>query len=320
MKKTVVFIALVLNSLLLSAQSYDNWERLDRKILKLQNGSTTITNSGVYELTGILHNGMITVASNDSGTVYVVFNNAHLVGSQGSPFYIKKAENVVIILEKNTSNSISYKGEDSDDDSIPNAALYSSANLSIVGEGALSLKSTYVDAIKTKENLTLENTRLSIETPEDAIDSNGDILINGGFYTIHAGDDAIHSESAITVESGTIDIQSCVEGIEGAYVTIHGGTMCIISTDDAINTPEDYSLLAIHGGKLYLETHGEDTDGIDSNNDILISGGEITINMSDINRYGQALDYDGTLTHTGGVIKDENGNIIDTTVRQRHNR
>ncbi len=320
MKKIIIALSIILCAFSLYAQSYENWERLDRQTIRLQNGSTTITRSGVYELTGILNNGMVTVSTNDTGTVYLVLDNAHLTGNNGSPLYIEKANNVVIILEDKTSNTIRYTGQDNENDDLPDAALYSRANLTIAGEGVLSINATYVDAIKSKENLELEDITLILETPEDAIDSDGDIHIKRGMYTINAGDDAIHSEAAVTIDGGIIDIQTCVEGIEGAYVTINAGDIDIYTTDDAINTPEDYSVLTINGGTIYLETHGADTDGIDSNNDLVITGGSIVIKMSSLNRMGQHLDYDGNLTHTGGSIKDENGNDIDPTVRRRGRR
>ncbi len=320
MKKIIFLLTVILCTISLFSQSYENWERLDRQSIKLQNGSTTITRSGVYELSGILNNGMVTVSTNDTGTVYLVLDNAHLTGNNGSPLYIEKANNVVIILEDKTSNTIRYTGQDNDDDDLPDAALYSRSNFTIAGEGALEISASFVDAIKSKENLILENITLKLDTPEDAIDSDGDIHIKSGMYTINAGDDAIHSEATITIDGGIIDIQTCVEGIEGAYVTINGGNIDIYTTDDAMNAPEDYSILIINGGSIYIETHGADTDGIDSNNDLVITGGSIVIKMSDLNRMGQHLDYDGNLTHTGGSIKDENGNDIDPTVRRRGRR
>ncbi len=320
MKKIIILLTIIFCTFSSFAQSYENWERLDRQSIKLQNGSTTITRSGVYELSGILNNGMVTVSTNDSGTVYLVLDNAHLTGANGSPLYIEKANNVVIILEDKTSNSIRYTGRDNEDDDLPDAALYSRSNLTIAGEGTLEISALHVDAIKSKKNLVLENITLTLDTPEDAIDSDGDIHIKSGMYIINAGDDAIHSEAAITIDGGTIDIQTCVEGIEGAYVTINGGNIGIYTTDDAINTPEDYSVLTINGGNIYLETHGDDTDGIDSNNDIVVTGGSITIKMSDLNRRGLHVDYDNNFTQTGGTIKDEKGNIIDPPSQQQRGR
>ncbi len=317
MKKLIILLTIIFCTFTSFAQSYENWERLDRQTIRLQNGSTTITRSGVYELTGILNNGMVTVSTNDTGTIYLVLDNAHLTGNNGSPLYIEKATNVVIILEDKTSNSIRYTGQDNDTDDLPDAALYSRSDFTIAGSGTLEITANYVDAIKSKKNLVLEDITLNLETPEDAIDSDGDIHIKSGTYTINAGDDAIHSEKLITIDGGKIDIQTCVEGIEGAYVVINAGIINIYSTDDAINTPEDYSLLTINGGTINIETHGADTDGIDSNNDITVTGGQIVIKMSSLNRAGQHLDFDGTFTQTGGTIKDENGSIIDPQVQQR---
>ncbi len=320
MKKIIISLTIMLCSFFVFANDYENWERLDRQTIKLQDGSTTITRSGVYELTGILNNGTVKVSTNDTGTIYLVLDNAHFTGTNGIPLYIEKANNVVIILEKRTSNTIRYTGLETDDDDLPDAALYSRSNLTIAGEGSLTISSSHVDAIKSKENLTIENITLELETPEDAIDSDGDILITSGTYIINAGDDAIHSESAITINGGTIDIQSCVEGIEGAYVTVNAGDIRVFSTDDAMNTPEDYSVLTINGGTIYLETHGDDTDGIDSNNDIVITGGEIVIKMSALNRRGLHVDYDTNFTQSGGSIKDENGNTIDPPSQQQRGR
>ena len=79
------------------------------------------------------------------------------------------------------------------------------------------------------------------------------------------------------------------------------------SYDNATNKSTDYSVkVEINGGDLTINMGQGDTDGIDSNGDLTITGG--TINVT-----GQsAFDYDGTLTHTGGtlIINGEETNEI----------
>ncbi|MBN1199440.1 MAG: carbohydrate-binding domain-containing protein [Bacteroidales bacterium] len=120
-----------------------------------------------------------------------------------------------------------------------------------------------------------------------AVKSDDDIVVNGATVTIEStgmagkgfsADDGIKSEYLIETDNATLSITSSVEGLEAPFININSGTVEIKSSDDCINTTfglggelDDGSLLQITGGLISLNTTGG--DGIDSNGDILFTGG-----------------------------------------------
>ena len=53
--------------------------------------------------------------------------------------------------------------------------------------------------------------------------------------TAASGDDGVHAEGDLTVDKGTLKVTSAVEGVEGADISVNGGTVDIRSSDDGIN-------------------------------------------------------------------------------------
>lgn len=168
-------------------------------------------------------------------------------------------------------------------------------NITAGGDG---IKSTNEEDIE-KGIITVNGGDITINSTTDGFDSANKIIINKGNINITAGDDGIHADGYIEINNGTLNI-SGVEGIEATTVKINDGTINIDATDDGINAGNkrsDYSILIeINGGNITIKMAQGDTDGIDSNGDLTITGG--TINIT-----GQsAFDYDGTATYTGGTL------------------
>ena len=101
-----------------------------------------------------------------------------------------------------------------------------------------------------------------------------------------------------------VTVTSCNEGLEGAAVNVFSGSINIQSTDDCINAANadlsGYSYeLNIFGGTI--TAHSDSGDGFDSNGDLTISGGYVTVwtaNAAD----NEPLDADGTVTVSGGTV------------------
>ena len=80
------------------------------------------------------------------------------------------------------------------------------------------------------------------------------------------------------------------------------------STDNAENTSEEVeTYIHISGGRLtVINATGRDADGIDSNGDLLITGGEIRVSLVN-NGSNSALDY---ASESGGVATISGGSVI----------
>ena len=160
--------------------------------------------------------------------------------------------------------------------------------------------------IKAGGDLLLNGGTYTVNAADDSIHSNSNITVNGGTYTINAGDDGIHADEALVINSGTITIEQSCEGLEGMTVTINDGTIDITSDDDGINAAggieentkqdsgkksenkeENEIWMEMNGGYIHILAGG---DGIDSNGDLTINGGEIYIDGPSDNG-NSAIDY-----------------------------
>lgn len=159
----------------------------------------------------------------------------------------------------------------------------------------------------------------AIDSADDTIHSNGNISISGGDFTLTSGDDAVHADGNMNIIDGVIDIISSYEGLEAMTMTIAGGEIGLIASDDGLNiaggtdqttggrfgtdqfsetstTSEQW--LRIEGGTIAIDAEG---DGIDINGSGVMSGGTVIVDGPVTGGNG-ALDYDGTFEVTGGNL------------------
>ena len=150
-------------------------------------------------------------------------------------------------------------------------------------------------------------------TREDSFHSNGDIEINGGSFTAAAGEDGFHADNNLIINGGSITVSQSYEGLEGQKVTVTGGNIDITASDDGINaagsssssstggrpgSSDSNALITIGGGYIVVNASG---DGVDSNGNIVISGGALLVSGPADNG-NAAFDYDGEATVSGGTV------------------
>lgn len=166
-------------------------------------------------------------------------------------------------------------------------------------------------AIKAN-NIIINDGTFEISTTDDGIHSDGDMTINNGVFKITSDDDAIHADGMIEINKGTFNI-TAHEGIEATYVKINGGDINISASDDGINAgnkSNEYSVtVEINDGNVTIKMGSGDTDGIDSNGNIYINGGNINVTGN------SPFDYDGIAKYNGGTII-VNGETTNTITNQ----
>ncbi|MFV0390271.1 MAG: carbohydrate-binding domain-containing protein [Paludibacteraceae bacterium] len=152
------------------------------------------------------------------------------------------------------------------------------------------------------------STTTSYASPK-ALKADGDITFSSGTTTISSTDDGIKSETNVYINGGDITVTKSYEGIEAPYIYINGGKADITASNDAVNATKgtvsggtesnDGSCLYVTGGTLIAScTNG---DGIDSNGNIVITGG-LTIANGPNSGVEEAVDFNGTFSMNGGVF------------------
>lgn len=222
-----------------------------------QNDSVyTITQAGEYTVTGPLSEGQIVVNADDNAEITIVLNGTSITCSNGSPIYIKNADNVKIKSEENTYNCIvdaRAEADDNSDDSSSengNAAIYAACDLKLVGKGALSVTGNYNNGIQSKDDISIKNVTIKVNAVNNAIKGNDEVAIESGeIIAISRKGDGIKTSNSslstkgkqkgnVIISGGNIDIYAACDGIDAAYgVDVSGDGNLNIYTD----TYSDYS-------------------------------------------------------------------------------
>ncbi len=165
--------------------------------------------------------------------------------------------------------------------------------------------------IKSGGIISLSGGNYVLDCPDDAIHGSANVVISGGTYQITTGDDGIHADTDVLISGGTITIAQSYEGIEGQRIEISGGSIDITASDDGMNAADgnsesqfgffesnDSNEIIISGGCTVINADG---DGLDSNGDFTVTGGELYVSGPENSGNG-ALDFNGTGTITGGIV------------------
>ncbi|MBR5767160.1 MAG: carbohydrate-binding domain-containing protein [Clostridia bacterium] len=185
------------------------------------------------------------------------------------------------------------------------------------GSGS-SEKTTYSSkGIKAYNEVIITGGAVTVYAKDDGIHANadgklengeralGNITVSGGSVTITSADDGMHADGALIISGGTVNVAESHEGLEANVITVSGGTTFVYGNDDGINATKGAStpLVNITGGYLDVTTPSGDTDGIDSNGNITMSGGFVIVKGgSSSGMVAGSVDVDGTITVTGGTI------------------
>lgn len=178
---------------------------------------------------------------------------------------------------------------------------------------ALTDDSASCKGFKAGKTLTVTGGTLTVDSADDALHASTDVTISGGTLTLATGDDGVHADNDLVIgtkgasstSTPRINITASYEGLEGTTVTVYSGDIDVVASDDGVNAASsqlgersDKYAISIAGGDLYIDAG---SDGLDSNNDINITGGKVEVYGADA-MMDAAIDYDGTFTLSGGTL------------------
>ena len=293
-----------------------------------------ITSGGVYALTGSASNVTIYVEAADDDKVQLVLDGVTITNAGAPAIYVKEADKVFVTTSGDSALSVTGAFA-ADGKTNLDGVIFSRSDLVLSGTAALTISSsdngivckddlkitggTYQisaasRAVEANDSIRIAGGTLTLSAGSDGLhaendddDTLGYIYIGGGSLTINAGDDGIHALSTVQIDGGTITVKAA-EGIEGTYIQINGGSIDIQATDDGINAARRSSActptVEINDGAITVVMGSGDTDGIDSNGNIIVNGGTINVTGN------STFDFDGTAQYNGGTII-VNGQQID---------
>lgn len=272
----------------------------------------TISAAGTYVLSGD-YEGRIIIHAGSGDLVRLIFNGFSIHYGQSAAIWSQQAKKTIITLVAQTENKITDGDELAADyifaEEEPNGALYSQDDLTINGEGSLTIVSAAGHGIITKDHLRLVSGTYDISAAKDALRGRDSVVILDGHYALESGGDGIQSNQTedgkgfVTLLGGIYNLNAARDGIQAeSDLTILGGTYQIFTgQSEEIDAAESYKGLKAGGG-LTIEAGVFDItaadDALHANGDMFISGGELTLSSGD-----DGVHADGDLTISGGNVQ-----------------
>ena len=300
-----------------------------------------ITEAGVYVLQGTAANVTVKVeCADDSAKVQLVLDGVSITNESAPAIYVTSADKVFVTTTDGTKNTLKVTGTFvADGDTDLDGVIFSKDDLVLNGLGTLVISSTdhgvvskdglkvtggsyeistqgdglkahdYIEIAAGTFNISADD---CIEAKDDDDDTIGYVYILGGTFNFNAADDGIHGTTYLEVDGGSFNIIAA-EGLEATYVQLNGGDVTISATDDGINAAQKSTSIScrldINGGSYDITMGQGDTDAVDVNGTLNITGGEINITAQ------WSFDVDGQISFTGGTVI-VNGEQLTTITTQ----
>lgn len=281
--------------------------------VQISDSTITITEEDTYILSGNLNDGCVVVNADSSAKIHLVLDGVDINSNSSAAILVLSADKVTVTLASN-QNTLSNGGSfASINDINVNAVLYSKDDLSLNGNGSLSITSPAGHGISCKDDLVLAGGTYTITAGNHGLDANNSIRLTASTISIEADKDGIHAENAddatlgfVYIADGTYKIHANDDGISaGAYLQIEDGNFDI-TTESASSTVDVSGKGLMSTNSMQIST-GSFTinsfdDSIHSNAAIIINGGTYNLTSKD-----DGIHADATLTVNNGDI-----NIVES--------
>ena len=262
----------------------------DAQTIEVTDGQTlSITEEGTYILQGTASDCTVLVNAPEA-KVQLILDDVTVTNTSSPVIYVLDAVKCFVTTAEGSENVLTVSGtftEDTENDVKTDAVIFSKSDLTLNGKGTLTISST-----------------------DNGITSKDELTVTGGTYNITASGKGLESNDSTAICDGTFTIDA-KEGMESTYVRIDGGTFEISASDDGINaaanSDKNEVQVEINGGTLSIKMGAGDTDGIDSNGDLTINGGNISIECN------SPFDYDGTGELNGGTVVVNGEEVTELT-------
>ena len=283
--------------------------------VEVSDKQVTITQGGTYVLSGTLTNGQLIVNVPKEENVHLIFNGVTITNSNGPAVDIQQTEKAIVTLADNTENHLA-DGKTytlTENETEPDATLYSKEDLTINGTGALTVDGNYSNGIRSKDDLVLISGTYKINAKNNGLKGKDAVSVKGGSYQItteegdgiQANGTEDETKGAVAIDGGTFNINSGRDDIQAeTSIRSQGAEITIQTADgaDSTNLDTNESYKGLKAGNNVLISSGNYTinsadDSIHTNNSAEITGGTLTLSSGD-----DGIHTDNELTFNGGTI------------------
>ena len=276
----------------------------------------TITDGGVYVLTGTLTDGRVLVNA-PGADVTLVLQNADITCTDSSALYIYKAASVLLYLPDGTASTLtdgsSYDygdGVSSSADEEPNACLYAKSDLIIAGGGTLTVTGNANNGITGKDALKIEDASVTVTAANHGVNGKDCLVLKQADVTVTSGGDALRATNdsdtalgCILIGASALTLTAGEDGIQAETALTLFDTACTITSGGSGGAlADDVSAKGIKAGTDITVRSGSYTldcadDAVHANGSVTVSGGTFAVTTGD-----DGVHADETVTITDGTI------------------
>lgn len=186
----------------------------------------TITEEGVYLLSGTLSDGQIIVDAEDTAKVQLVLDNVDIHCENHAAMWIKSADKVFLTLADGSENVVSDGGQadteaSGDEHADADGAIFSKADLTIQGTGSLTVNGNYKHGIVSKDDLVITGGNLNVTAVENCLAGKDAVKIADGTINLKADQHAIKAKNEDDTQQGNVYLE--------------GGSITASAVEDGIN-------------------------------------------------------------------------------------
>ena len=280
----------------------------DSDAVQIDGSTVTITDEGTYLLSGTLHDGQIIVSAEDTDKVQLVLNGVNITSETSAAIYVAQADKVFVTTASGSENTLTNGGEYiAIDENNIDAVIFSKSDLTVNGEGTLTIEAKAGHGMVSKDDLALTSGTYTITAAGQGLSGKNSVRIADGTYQITAGKDAVHAENTedatkgfIYIAGSTFAAQADGDGISAsAYIQIDAGSFSITTGEGSASVKTE----RMSDPRQQEQTETEDTDstsqkGIKSGTALTINGGTFVTDTVDDSMHagGDIVVTDGTFT------------------------
>lgn len=287
----------------------------------------TVTDEGIYRITGVLDDGKIIV--NSDAKIQLVLDNATITSLDSAAIYAMNSDKLFITVPEGTTSTLNDAAVYSDSSNEPDACIFSSDSLTLNGGGTLNVNGSFNEGITSKDDIVIVGCTLNVSSAGNGIKGKDYVAVSGAEINIDSGADGIKSTNVtdegmgfVYVRSGTFNIISANDGIqadtsfiadEGVFSITSGG-----GSENGEEHTDDFGGFGGRGGKggfaapqtadlesgtvSASDTDSVSTKGIKGSDAVNIGKGEFYIDSADdaIHSNGNVSISDGSFTLNSG--------------------
>jgi hypothetical protein len=140
-----------------------------------------------WPVSGALKDGQVVIAAGDA-EVQLILDGVDLASSTNAPVYVESGETTIVLADgsENRLADGATRPAAPEGTEEANAALYSAVDLTIGGDGELTVEGRYNDGIASRGDLDVVGGTITVTARADGIRGRDRLVIDGGIITVEA--------------------------------------------------------------------------------------------------------------------------------------